>query len=135
MQAVGYLVDAVWHGLVNPGFEPTTTAEMTRHLLTVHLPLYIGAASLLASTSVALVHHVRRSQTGRAVPVAFAGAVLSAGAEAWHAASHLRLDAHTGPIAGTVSLIGFLVVLVSMWLSDRRRRHDRVEPRNGQRAA
>ena len=119
VQAVGYVFDVVWHGLLHPGFEPTTTAVMMRHLLTVHLPLYIGAASLLASTSVALLQHIRRSHAGRALPAAFAGAVLSAGAEAWHAASHLRLDAHTGPIAGTLSFIGFLVVLVAMSLSYR----------------
>jgi hypothetical protein len=120
---------------MNPGFEPTTTTEMTRHLLTVHLPLYIGAASLLASTSLALLHQLRRSKTGRVAPAAFAGAVLSAGAEAWHAASHLRLDTHTGALAGTLSFIGFLVVLGTMWLSDRRRRHDRVETSKGRRAA
>jgi hypothetical protein len=116
VQGVGYIYDAVWHGLLNPGFAPTTTAEMMRHLLTVHLPLYLGAASLLASTSVALLQHIRRSNAGRALPAAFAGAVLSAGAEAWHAASHLRLDGHTAPIAGILSFIGFLVVLVAMSL-------------------
>jgi hypothetical protein len=122
VQSLGYLYDAVWHGLLNPGFEPTSRAEMTRHLLTVHLPLYVGAASLVASTSVALLHHVRRSHGGLALTVAAAGAVLSAGAEVWHAASHLRLDTHSGPIAGTLSFIGFLVALVAVSVSTTRRR-------------
>lgn len=121
VQTLGYMYDAAWHGLLNPGFEPTSRAEMTRHLLTVHLPLYIGVASLAASTSVALLHHVR-SQWGLTPAAAFAGAVLSAGAEVWHAASHLRLDTHSGPIAGTVSFIGFLVALVAVFLSTTRRR-------------
>jgi hypothetical protein len=135
VQGLGYVYDAVWHGLLNPGFEPTTAADMMRHLLTVHLPLYIGAASLLASTSVALLRHLRRSHVGRALRAAFAGALVSAGAEAWHAASHLRLDTHGGPIAGTLSFIGFLVVLVALSLSSRRRRRDRIGTEKGQRAA
>jgi cytochrome bd-type quinol oxidase subunit 2 len=135
VQGLGYVFDAVWHGLLNPGFEPTTAAEMMRHLLTVHLPLYIGAASLLASTSVALLPHLRRAHAGRALPVAFAGAVVSAGAEAWHAVSHLRLDAHSGPIAGMLSFLGFLVVLVALSLSNRRRRRGRVETEKGRHAA
>jgi hypothetical protein len=122
LQALGYVFDAAWHGLLNPGFEPATAAEMMRHLITVHLPLYIGAASVLASTAVALVHQARHSQGGKALPAAFAGAVISAGAEAWHAASHLRLDTHAGPIAGMLSFLGFLVVLVALSLWSRRRR-------------
>ena len=135
VQGLGYTFDAVWHGLLNPGFEPATAAEMMRHLLTVHAPLYLGAASLLASTAVALVHQARRSAAGRALPVAFAGALVSAGAEAWHAASHLRLDTHSGPIAGTLSFIGFLVVLVALSVSSRRRRQDRAATAQERRAA
>jgi hypothetical protein len=133
LQAAGYVFDAVWHGLLNPGFEPATAAEMLRHLLTVHLPLYVGAASVLASTTVALVGHARRSQGGMALPAAFAGAVISAGAEAWHAASHLRLDTHAGPIAGMLSFVGFLVVLVA--LSRWSRRRAAADTTKGRRAA
>ena len=50
--------------------------EMVRHLGTVHLPLYIGAASVLVSTSRALLRQARRSAIGNAMTVAFAGAVL-----------------------------------------------------------
>jgi len=128
VQFLGYVVDAVWHGLVNPGVEPTTVGEMTRHLGTVHLPLYIGAASMLASTSGALLCQMRRSSTGITPPIAFAGAVLSAGAEAWHAYSHLRLDTHSAPVAGTLSVIGFVVVVIGMSVSswERRRRAART---------
>ena len=123
LQALGYGVDAVWHGLLHPGVEPTTRSEMVRHLGTVHLPLYIGAASVLVSTSRALLHQIRRSATDLALPIAVTGAVLSTAAEAWHAYAHLRLDTHSAPMAGILSVIGFLVVVITMSLSrgDRRR--------------
>jgi hypothetical protein len=114
LQLLGYIYDAVWHGLLNPGVEPRTVAEMAWHLGTVHLPLYVGAASVLVSTSSALLSRVGRSPLGVALPVAVAGAWLSAGAEAWHALSHLRLDTHTAPIAGTLSFVGFLAAVLAM---------------------
>lgn len=120
LQAVGYAIDVVWHGLLNPGVEPATVRDMARHLGTVHLPLYFGAASVLVSTGLALLRHVRRStHGGGALLLAFVGAVLSAGAEAWHAYSHLRLDTHHAPVAGTLSAVGYLVVVVTMWRSGR----------------
>jgi hypothetical protein len=124
LQFLGHVFDATWHGLLNPGFEPQTTGEMARHPSTVHLPLYIGAASVFVATSLALLRQVRRSATGVALPIAFAGAVLSAAVEAWHAYSHLRLDTHSAPVAGILSVIGFLVVVIAMSLSSgvRRRR-------------
>ena len=123
LQTLGYIFDAIWHGLLHPGVEPTTMSDMVRHLGTVHLPLYIGAASVLVSTSRALWRHIRQSATGLALPIAVAGAVLSTAAEAWHAYAHLHLDTHSAPMAGTLSVIGFLVVVITMSLSrgDRRR--------------
>ncbi len=135
LQFLGYVVDAVWHGLLSPGVEPTTVGEMARHLRTVHLPLYIGATSVLVSTSRALLRQTRRSVIGIAMPVAFAGAVLSAGAEAWHAYSHLRLDTHSAPIAGTLSVIGFFMVVIAMSLSRGRGRRGTVDATNERRAA
>jgi hypothetical protein len=120
VQFLGYLFDAIWHGLLNPGREPTTVSEMVRHLGTVHLPLYVGAASVLLSTSTALVREVRHGRARPALALAAAGAVLSAGAEAWHAASHLRLDTHTAPVAGILSVIGFLIAVGAMAWSTRR---------------
>jgi len=32
LQAVGLAFDGVWHGLIRPGVEPTTFAEMIVHL-------------------------------------------------------------------------------------------------------
>jgi len=132
LQTLGYGFDAVWHGLLNPGVEPTTMREMVRHLGTVHLPLYIGAASVLVSTSRALLRQIRRSETGIALPIAVAGAMLSTAAEVWHAYSHLRLDTHSAPIAGVLSVIGFLVVVIAMALSrgDRRRTAETTNARD-----
>ena len=95
---------------------------MVRHLGTVHLPLYIGAASVLVATSRALRRQIRRSATGIARPIAVAGALLSTAAEAWHAYEHLRLDTHSAPLAGVLSVIGFFGVVIAMALSRRGRR-------------
>src|SRR6266550_6085339 len=95
-----------------------------------HLPLYIGAASVLVATSRALLRQVKRSATGIALPIAFAGAVLSATAEAWHAYSHLRLDTHSAPVAGVLSVIGFLVVVIAMAVSSGRWRRRTVDATN-----
>ena len=108
---------------------------MVRHLGTVHLPLYIGAASVLVSTSRALLRQARRSAIGIAMTVAFAGAVLSAAAEAWHAYSHLRLDTHRAPIAGALSVIGFFVVVIAMAVSSGRWRRRTADTTNERRAA
>ena len=134
VQFLGYVFDAVWHGLLNPGVEPQTTGEMARHLATVHLPLYVGAASVLASTSAALVQDLGRSAIGTALPVAVGGAALSAAGEAWHAYSHLRLDTHSAPVAGILSFVGFLVVVIAMTLS-RRAGHRRPASADERRAA
>jgi hypothetical protein len=135
LQSLGYVFDAVWHGLLNPGVEPQTVGEMARHLSTVHLPLYIGAASVLVSTFTALVRTIGQSPSGIALPIACAGSVLSAGAEAWHAYSHLRLDTHSAPVAGTLSFVGFLVVVTAMSSSSGRRRRRAAEKANDRRAA
>jgi hypothetical protein len=67
LQAVGYAIDVVWHGLLNPGVEPATVRDMARHLGTVHLPLYIGAASVLVSTGLALLRQLRRRRMAAAL--------------------------------------------------------------------
>ena len=121
VQFLGYLYDAAWHGLLNPGVEPSTTREMARHLATVHLPLYLGAAGVLLTTVIAFVRRSKRSAPGIPLLVAVVGAVVSAGAEAWHAHDHLRLDTHTAPIAGVLSVVGFLVVVIAMMRSGRGR--------------
>ena len=116
VQFLGYLIDVAWHGLLSPGVEPATTGDMMRHLATVHLPLYVGAAGVLISTATALLQSIRRSSTGIALPVAFIGAVVASGAEAWHAYAHLHLDTHSAPAAGILSVIGFVVVVIAMFL-------------------
>ena len=134
LQGLGYLFDALWHGVLSPGVEPHTLDEMIRHLATVHLPLYVGALGTLATTAAALALSAARSTTTRALWITAAGAVISAGAEAWHAASHLRLDTHQAPLAGTLSFMGFLLVLISMAAS-RQRPHRATDTRDTHRAA
>jgi len=128
VQGLGYAFDALWHGVFRPGADPTTYEAMLRHLLSVHLPLYVGAASLLVSTSTLLARR-------REVALAFGGALLSAGAELWHATSHLRLDTHAGPIAGTLSFVGFLIALGAMERSRRHRRRHAVDASRDRHAA
>jgi hypothetical protein len=126
LQLLGYVFDAVWHGLLNPGVEPKTVGEMAHHLATVHLPLYLGAAGVLLSTSSALASRVPRSPVSVALPIAVAGAWLSAGAEAWHALSHLRLDTHAAPIAGILSFLGYVVASAAMVSAVWARRREAV---------
>jgi hypothetical protein len=125
LQLAGYITDAVWHGMLHPPIDPRDVSAMTRHLLTVHLPVYGGALGVLLAAGVALARRLRYSTPGVALPVAFAGALVSAGAEGWHAYAHLRLDAHGGPVAGTMSFLGFMVVVVATWALGRGRRGDR----------
>src|SRR5262249_21321304 len=77
IQVVGLAFDAVWHGLLHPGFEAATVRQMVIHLGTVHLPIYIGVMSVLLTTAWALVDRMRRSRTGVFLAVAFAGAVVA----------------------------------------------------------
>src|SRR5262245_9282261 len=119
LQGLGYVYDAAWHGLLNPGQEPTTVAAMVRHLATVHLPLYVGALVVLVTTAIAAARHARRFAAGRAPYVALAGALVSTAAEAWHAAAHLQLDTHSAPVAGILSALGYLVVIAAMSLAGR----------------
>src|SRR5207245_3289521 len=109
--------------------------DLMLQLRTGHLPLYICSAIVLVATSIALVRQARRSASGIARPVAFAGALLSAAAETWHAYSHLRLDTHTAPIAGGLSVVGFLMVVTAMSLSSGRWRRRTVDTTNKRRAA
>jgi membrane protein implicated in regulation of membrane protease activity len=63
-------------------------------------------------------------RAGVVLPIAVGGAALSVVGEAWHAYSHLRLDTHSAPLAGLLSLVGYVVavVAVSLWARTRRRR-------------
>ena len=136
VQFVGYLFDAIWHGLLRPGAEPQTFDEMVRHLATVHLPLYVGAVGVLVTTGMALSQRrMKPADASRALPIAFGGALLSTAAEAWHAYSHLQMDTHTGPIAGSLSFVGFLVAATAIWLARRPRRPRTQGTVNGRRAA
>src|SRR3989442_5934945 len=92
LQLAGLAFDGVWHGLLSPGVEPATFAEMLVHLGTVHAPLYLGVLSVLITTGWALVEH----RSGSAV--ALAGAPLSTAAQASAASLHLGLSTGGGPI-------------------------------------
>jgi FtsH-binding integral membrane protein len=119
VQLGGLAYDAVWHGLLHSEFEARTVDEMVNHLATVHLPIYIGVLSVLVTTAWALIDQIRRSKTGVALPVAFAGALVSTAGEIWHAYTHLQLSTHSGPIAGMTAVFGFIVVVTALWLAGR----------------
>src|SRR5262245_14779522 len=96
------------------GVEPSTFGEMARHLATVHLPLRVGCACVLVATSVALIQRPRESHGGSLVAMACAGAALSAAPEAWHAHTLISsLDTHHAPIAGILSVIGCVFVVLA----------------------
>jgi hypothetical protein len=75
---------------------------------------------MLVSSSWALIDQLKRSETGRAVPVAFMGALVQTAGESWHAYSHLQLETHVGPLAFTVSFIGMLIVVSALVVGRRR---------------
>src|SRR2546430_11632668 len=99
LQAVGFAFDGVWHGLIRPGAEPTTFAEMIVHLGTVHLPLYLGVLSVVITSGWAFVE--RRSGSA----VALARAPLSTAAGALHAPNPLPLSTRGGPHAEGVARV------------------------------
>ena len=133
LQLLGYVIDVLWHGWIRAGVEPSTVGQMARHLATVHLVLYAGAAAVVVSLAVLVAQERSRSRPGVALPIALAGAVLSASAEAWHAYSHLRMDTAHAPIAGSLSFIGFVTAVVAMSRSPDRR--DAATRRAGRRVA
>jgi hypothetical protein len=131
IQFAGLVFDYAWHGL-HPDFKPVTVREMVTHLSTVHLPLYVGVLSVLVTTAWALVGQRRQSQIGIGLPIAFAGALIAAAGEGWHAYTHLQLSTHSGPIAGTTAFVGFIVVVTALWLAgrhERRRAADDIDQR------
>jgi hypothetical protein len=128
LDVAGLAFDGVWHGLLSPGVEPTTFAEMLVHLGTVHLPLYLGVLSMLITTGWALVE--RRKESA----VAFAGALVSTAAEAWHASIHLSLSTRGGAIAEGVAVIGLGVVIAAVWVAGQQERR-RVTASPGTRRA
>ena len=133
VQLGGLVYDAVWHGLLHPGVEPQTRREMVAHLVTVHLPLYIGVLSVFVTTGWAFAEAMRRSRAGVAWWVALAGALLSTVGEASHAVMHLQLDAHAGAVAGSLSPIGLLLVAAATWRA--REPSSRAADRDHRRAA
>ena len=86
---------------------------MVRHLVTVHLPLYIGVLSVLVATTWGVASAVRQSRSGPAWWMAAFGALLSAVGETWHAAAHLQLNTHVGGVAGILSPVGWVIVALA----------------------
>ena len=134
-QTIGYIVDAFWHARLEPGNEPATVGEMARHLATVHMPLYVGVACVLAATAVALEQRTRYAPAGIALPIALAGAALSAFAECWHAIAHLDLDTRHAPLFGILSVAGFFIVIGATALANRTRRRRPADAHGSRRAA
>src|SRR5215467_13089179 len=117
LELVGLGVDAVWHGLLHPEFEGTTRSEMARHLLGVHLLLYLGVLALLVTTLAALIARARAGSVGIAVPVMVAGAVAQTTGEVWHAWSHLEM--RPNPTPELVGFVGLAAVVVALLASRR----------------
>jgi hypothetical protein len=134
VQCIGLAYDFAWHGIVDPGFNATTLDEMVKHLSTVHLPLYFGVAGMLVSSAWALVDHLKRRETGLAIPVAFAGALIQTAGETWHAYSHLQLTTHIGPSAFAVSFIGMVIVIAALVADSRSGRRRAAGIGEGRRA-
>jgi hypothetical protein len=120
VQIVGVVVDAIWHGLMHPDFEPRTLAETVRHLATVHLVLYLGVLGLCVVTAWALFGRSRRPGAGIALPHAFAGAMLQLVGEVWHAAVHLAL--RPSPFPELIGFVGLAVVIGATIVAGRRAR-------------
>ena len=115
VELLGLAVDAPWHGLLHPEFEGTTRAEMARHLLSVHLLLYVGVVALLVTTLTALVARARGGRVGVATPVMVAGAVAQTTGELWHAYSHLAMRPNPAP--ELLGFVGLAAVMVALLLS------------------
>ena len=108
---------------------------MVTHLSTVHPLVYIGVVSVLLSSAWALVDQMRRSKTGVALPVAFAGALVSTAGEGWHAYTHVQLSTHSGPVAApATALFGLIVVVTALWLAARHRRRPAADDVDERRA-
>lgn len=109
VQGLGLTIDAVWHGLLHPDFEPPTYRDMVWHLATVHLPLYLGVVGLFGSVAWAVSDRGRRSTGGLPLLVAFVGAAVQLAGEMWHAYSHLQF--RPTPVPELIGVIGFAVVI------------------------
>jgi hypothetical protein len=119
LQLAGLMFDILWHA-THSGFAPMTRTEMSQHLGSVHLPIYIGVLCVVLTTALALL--AERGERGLAMPIAVVGALISAAGEGWHAYTHLQMSTHGGPLAASVSFLGFLVVVAALWLSRPRAR-------------
>jgi hypothetical protein len=122
IEVIGLAIDAVWHGLLSAEVEPQTYGEMVRHLLTVHLVLYVGVGTLFVSTAWA----ARRSGAGAEPPIAFAGAAVQLIGEAWHAYSHLQL--RPSPLPELIGFVGLAVAIGATAVSGRGTRGVAMEP-------
>jgi hypothetical protein len=106
----------LWHGLLNPGFEATSLGEMAVHLLTVHLPLYVGVVGLFAAIMAALV----RDRHGTGLWVALGGSAIQVVGEGWHAWTHPAL-APDPVVPAMLGLGGFAAAIIALGLEWHRR--------------
>jgi hypothetical protein len=132
VEIIGLAIDAAWHGVLSREVEPRTHGEMARHLLSVHLLLYVGVAWLVVSTAWALVERARRSGIGLALPVALAGAAVQLGGEVWHAYSHLQF--RPNPVPELAGFAGLAVAIAATVVSARGARGIAMEPRRAHRS-
>src|SRR5437879_12030049 len=91
VQLVGLGIDAVWHGLLHPGFEPETLGEMVRHLAAVHLPLYVGVGGAARLYGLG---RPRRREAIRDQPRASSGVGGGCRADGWRGVARLFASRH-----------------------------------------
>jgi hypothetical protein len=124
LQVLGLIYDVGWHAL-NPEFVAQTRGEMVSHLSTVHVPYYAGVAAILVTTGRALAQN-RHAHTA-ATAAAFAGALLAAGGEFWHAYTHLQLSTEAAFGAAMLSIGGLAIVIAALLIAGRRERSAALE--------
>jgi len=121
LQAVGFAIDAVWHGALHPDFEAPARAEMLAHLASVHAVFLVGILALVASTAWGLWDAVTRSGDVPEFAVALAAALVQVAGQAWDLSGHLH-QSHGPPISWAMIVGGPLVVAVTLWVSRARHR-------------
>jgi hypothetical protein len=116
LEVIGFGIDAVFHGAVDPHFEGTSRSEMLRHLQTVHLVFFLGVAALALSTAAAFATAVGERRGVGLAALALAGALIQVWGQSWDVYAHMRLS-HGPPIAWAMIVAGPILTAAAMLLA------------------